>query len=247
MSRFELPRVHQLIDLIDERAHLDSYFQNFEHSIKEGVEKRSVWLAREKELQRLDREAWDFLKNEVFPYLTARDHRGRGWEQLISILNQARAYNFLLDLGCSEIRFILRIKGKETPDLEAKLDGNPVICEVKTINKSAQEAEARQSGASSFTLASLESGFFNKLTSDLEKAKSQMACYNNTPGVRHIPFVVVNFDDSLGEYKTDYYEEIDRHLAGMPVAEIEVVLFNQRTCFHNDVHMKNATVINEAG
>ncbi len=204
MSRSEFPRVYQLIDLIEDREHRNSYFQDFEHSIEEGVEKRSVWLAREKELQRLDQEAWDFLKNEAFPYLTARNHRGRGWEQLISILNQARAYNFLLDSGCSEIRFISRTNDIETPDLEAKLDGNPVICEVKTINKSAQEVEARQNGASSFTLKSLEPGFFNKLTSDLEKAKSQMASYNSSPGVRHIAFVVVNFDDSLGEYKTNY-------------------------------------------
>jgi len=41
--------------------------------------------------------------------------------------------------------------------------------------------------------------------------------------------------------------EIDRHLAGMLVAEIEDVIFNQRTCLHNDVRMKNATVVNEAG
>ena len=247
MSRPDLPRVYQLIDLIEDRAHHDSYFQNFEHSIEEGAEKRSVWLAREKELQRLDRESWDFLKNEAFPYLTARSHCGRGWEQFISILNQARAYNFLLDSGCSEIRFIPRIKGKESPDLEANLDGIPVICEVKTVNKSAQEAEARQSGASMSTLATLEPGFFNKLTSDLEKAKSQMVSYNNSLCVRHVAFVVVNFDDSLGEYKTDYYEEIDQYLVGMPVAGIEVVFFNQRTCFHNEIMMKNATVINEAG
>lgn len=247
MSRSELPRVYQLIDLIEDRAHHDSYFQNFEHSIEEGVEKRNVWLAREKELQRLDREAWDFLKDEAFPYLTARSHCGRGWEQLISMLNQARAYNFLLDSGCSEIRFIPRIKVKETPDLEAKSDSIPVICEVKTVNKSAQEAEARQSGAQSFTLANLDPGFLNKLTSDLEKAKCQMVSYNNSPDVRHVAFVVVNFDDSLGEYKTDYYKEIDQYLAGIPVAGIEVVFFNQRTCFHNEIMMKNATVINETG
>jgi len=247
MSRSELLRVYQLMDLIEDRVHPDSYFQNFEHSIENGVEKRSVWLAREKEMQRLDIEAWDFLKKEVVPYLIARNHHGRGWEQLISILNQTRAYNFLLDSGCSEIRFIPRINGKETPDLEAQLDGNTVICEVKTINKSAQESKARQCGEPRFTLASLESGFFNKLTSDLEKAKSQMASYNNTSGVRHIAFIVVNFDDFIGEYKTDYYKEIDRHLAGMPVAEIEVVFFNQKTCFHDDIHMKNAIVVNEAG
>lgn len=245
MPRSKLPRVYQLIDLIEDRVHPDAYFQNFEYSIEHGVEKRSVWLAREKEVQRLDIEAWDFLKKEVVPYLIARNYRGRGWEQLISILNQARAYNFLLDSGCSEIRFIPRVNGKETPDLEAQLDGNTVICEVKTINKSAKEANSRQCCEPRFTLASLESGFFNKLTSDLEKAKSQMASYNNAPGVRHIAFIVVNFDDSIGEYKTDYYKEIEWHLVGVPVAEIEVVFFNQKTCFHNDVHMKNAIVVNE--
>ena len=247
MSRSELPRVYQLIDLIEECAHPNSYFQNFEHSIEEGVEKRRVWLAREKELQRLDQKAWGFLKNEALPYLTARNHRGRGWEQLISILNQARAYNFLLDIGCSEVKFIPQIEGKETPDLEAQSNNNPVICEVKTINKSAQEAEARQDGLARKTLAYLDSGFFKKLTSDLEKAKSQMASYNNKPGARHIAFIVINFDDLLGEYKTNYYKEIDQHLAVMPVAEIEIVLFNQKTCFHNDVNMKNATVVNEVG
>jgi hypothetical protein len=247
MSRSELPRVYELIDLIDDRAHPNSYFQNFERSIEDGVEKRNVWLAREKELQRLGREAWGFLKDEALPYLTACSYCGRGWEQLISMLNQARAYNFLLDLGCSEIRFISRIKGQETPDLEARSDSIPVICEVKTVNKSAQEAEARQSGAPSFTLTTLDPGFFNKLTADLEKAKCQMVSYNNSPDVRHIAFVVVNFDDQLGEYKTDYYKEIDQYLAGIPVAGIEVVFFNQRTCFHNEVMMKNAMVINETG
>jgi hypothetical protein len=247
MSRSEFPKVNQLIDLIDDRTHNDSYFKNFEHSIEESVEKRNVWLAREKELQRLNLDAWDSLKKEAFPYLTARSHCGRGWEQFITILNQARAYIFLLNLGCSEIRFISPIKDKETPDLEGVLDSIPVICEVKTVNKSAQEVEAQQSGSLSFTLTTLGPGFFKKLTSDLAKAKRQMVSYNDSPNVRHLAFVVLNFDDSLGEYKIDYYKEIDQYLFGIPVDGIEVVFFNQRSCFHNEIKMKNATVINEAG
>jgi hypothetical protein len=246
MSKIEFQRVYELIALIEERAHYSSFFKNFEHSIQESDEKRRKWLAREKELQRLDQEAWEFLKNEAFPYLTARNHCGRGWEQLISILNQARAYIFLFDIGCSEIKFIHKIEGVETPDLEAELNDNPVFCEVKTINKSEQEVEARQCNLVNKTLLSLGAGFFKKLDSDLKKAKSQMASYNNKFGVRHIAFIVINFDDLLGEYKTSHYEEIDQHLDVMPVAEIEVVFFNQITCFHNDVHMKNATVVNEA-
>lgn len=242
----QIPRVYQLIALIEDRGHPDSYFQNFEHSISEETEKRHVWLAREKELQKLDLKAWEFIKNEAFPYLTARNHNGRGWEQLISILNQARAYNFLLDIGCSEIKFIPKIKGKESPDLEAIMNDNPVVCEVKTINRSEEAMVARQKGLASKSLASLEPGFFKKLDSDLKKAKNQMVSHNNKPDARHIVFIVINFDDYLGEYKTNYYEEIDGHLSAMPVAEIEVVFFNQKTCFHNNVYMKNATIVNEA-
>jgi hypothetical protein len=247
VSRAELPKIYQLIDLIKDRTHHDSYFQNFEHSIGDESAKRCFWLAREKELQRLDHEAWGFLKNEALPCLTARNNRGH--EQLISILNQARAHNFLLDSDCSDIRFIPREskKKKKTPDLEAKLEDISIICEVKTIHISKREVGARNSDACSLTLASLEPGFFNKLTSTLNKAKAQMVSYNSTPCARHIAFIVVNFDDSLGEYKTNYYEEIDHYLAGIPVSEIEVVVFNQITCFHNAVHMKNAIVVNEAG
>ena len=247
VSRSELSKVYQLIDLIKDRAHHDSYFQNFEQSIGEEPSKPRIWLAREKELQRLDSESWDFLKNEALPYLTARNNRGRGWEQLISILNQARAHNFLLDSGYSDIRFIPREseKWKKTPDLEAKFGDIPVICEVKTINISEQEAEAGHSGASRSTLANLEPGFFDKFTANLNNAKTQVVSYNSALCVRHIAFVVVNFDDWLGEYKTGYYEEIDQYLADMPVSGIEVVLFNQRTCFHSAVHMKNAMVVNE--
>ena len=247
MSRSEFPRVYQLIDLIKNHTSPESYFQNFERSIEEEVEKQRAWIAREKGLQRLEKNAWDFLKNEAGLYLTAHNGRGRGWEQLISILNQARGYNFLLDLGCAEIQFIPIVKGRKTPDIEAVFAGNPVICEVKTINISASEAEVRATGKVRKISASLESGFFKKLTSDLEKAKCQMVSYNKKPGVRHIAFIVINFDDLLCEYKNNYYEEIDQHLARLPVPGTEVVFFNQRTCFHNEVQMKNAKVVNEKG
>lgn len=241
-------RVFQLIDLIENRADFSAYFQNFEQEIEELGEKRIFWLAREKELQRLDQEAWASLKNKVLPFLTARDHYGRGWQQLIDMLNERLGYIFLLDLGCTEIRFISEKNG-ETPELEAKLDGEPVICEVKTINISEEEVEFRVNGAAKASLASLESEFFIKLRSTLEKAKSQMVSHNNRPSARHIAFVIINFDDSLGEYKTDYYGEIDSYLGCNLnfLSEIEVVFFNKRTPFHNDVHMKNATVINDAG
>jgi hypothetical protein len=108
MSRAEMPRVYELCDLIADRSSPSSYFQDFDRSVASEAEKKRVWLAREREFQRLDDAAWGFLKNEALPYLCARDSKGRGWEQLISILNQARAYNYLVDRGCSDVRFVER-------------------------------------------------------------------------------------------------------------------------------------------
>jgi hypothetical protein len=114
MSRREMPRVYELKDLIADPSDPRSYFRKFVDSIRESPSAKRVWLAREREFQRLDPESWKFLKNEACPYLTARDTR-RGWEQLIAILNQARAHNYLIDEGCEEVNFIPRstIGGKK--------------------------------------------------------------------------------------------------------------------------------------
>lgn len=249
MSRLEMPRVYELIDLIEDRSHPDAYFKEFEQTVPQEPEKYRVWLAREAELQELDQGAWDSLKAESAPYLNARNTKGRGWEQLISILNQARAYKYLRDSGCSNIRFIRRAlkNGIQTPDLEGTADGSLVLCEVKTINVSDEEAGARSTGACRSIEDILKPGFFNKLTADLIKAKDQMVSFNNQPQVQHVAFVVVNFDDSLGEYKDRYYEQIDKYLEVNSIPGIEVVLFNQQTCFHKRIQMNHAITVNEAG
>lgn len=246
MPRYEMPRVSELIDLIEDQGHSGAYFKEFEQTVLEYPEKHRVWLAREKELQELDPGAWDFLKAELSPYLAARVN-GRGWEQLISLLNQARAYKYLRDCGCSKIRFIPRALKSEiqTPDLEGVVDGGLVLCEVKTINISDKEIGVRSTETCRSTEAVLSAGFFKKFTAFLIKAKDQMASFSNVPKVRRVVFVVINFDDRLGEYKDWYYEQIDNYLKVDSIPKIEVVLFNQRTCFHKTVQMSYAVVINE--
>lgn len=244
----ELPRVHELIDLIADRSVPSAYFRDFDDSIRNEPTKKEGWLAREKELQRLDHEAWNSLKREAYPYLTARDQT-RGWEQLISILNQARAYNYLIDEGYSSVRFIPREqeKGRKTPDLEAVKDGTRTLCEVKTIHISQAEACRRTSGAVGQTMNSLDEGFLRKLTSTLVCARDQMQTYAATANARCLAFVVPNFDDSFAEYKAEYFQQIDRCLEQQPISGIEVIIYNQRTTFHAHVVMSNARVVNEAG
>ncbi len=248
MFRQEMPRVYELRDLIIDTSKPCAYFQDFDGSIRDEPSKKQVWLACEREFQRLDPESWQFLKSEALPYLMTRD-AGRGWQQLISILNQARAHNYLTDEGCLGVRFIPRseINGKETPDLEGVLNGMKVLCEVKTVNISDAEATRRQTGGVGSITNSLDEGFFRKLRSALLKANRQMEVYGGKGDVRRIAFVVLNFDDFLCEHKADYFGQIDRHLAANPISGVDIVFYNQRTAFHCHVSVQNAVVVNEAG
>jgi hypothetical protein len=248
-----MPRVYELRDLITDPSNPCTYFQNFDDSIRDErstgfSSKKQVWLARERELQRLDPESWQFLKSEARCYLMVR-HPERGWEQLISILNQARGYIYLRDEGCLDVRFIPKsnIKGQETPELEGVLNGITVLCEVKTVHISDAEATRRHTGGVGDITNSLGKGFFDKLRGHLCKAKSQMESYESKEDVRRIVFIVLNFDDFFAEYKAEYFGQIDRYLTTRPISGIDIVFYNQKTVFHCHVAMQNAVVVNEPG
>lgn len=139
-----MPRVFELRDLIEQSLASSAYFQDFEATLGDRLA-RAIWLAREREFPRLDAVSWEALKSEAHPYLILHDPNERGWQQLIDVLNQARAHNYLVELGCCGVRFVPRGK-KETPDLEGTLDTRRVLCEVKTVNISKDEANRRNTG-----------------------------------------------------------------------------------------------------
>jgi hypothetical protein len=241
-----MPRVYELMSLIEDRCNPRAYFQSFGETVRTEPSKRQAWLAWEREFSRLDQCSWDYLKAEALPYLTSRDGL-RGWSQLIAILNQVRAYNFLVDEGCLNVRFIPRAttKGMETPDLEAEAERTKILCEVKSVQISDAEAARRACGGVGSSTAQLEAGFFTKLTSDLSRAKQQMYSFNGSPGMRRIAFVILDFDDWLGEYKQSFFQQIDEFLASKPVPDIDVVFYNKRTAFHVEVALRHAMVVNE--
>ena len=247
MFRSDMPRVYELQDLIADRSAPEAYFQSFDISVRDEPEKMKSWRARERAFQRLDPAAWVFLKGEAQRYLTKPNSSGRGYQQLISMLNQAWAYNYLVDIGCQRLAFIPSgtSNGQETPDLKGEVDGRRVLCEVKTIGVSDEEAARRKSHGAGSTVSTLAPGFFNKLTCTLLKAGSQMKSYDSAVGIKRIAFVAIDFDDFLGEYKEDYYAQIDGHLAANPVSDMEVVFFNSRTAFHRPIIMRYAQVIHE--
>jgi hypothetical protein len=248
MSRSEFPRVFELIDLIEDRDSPDSYFREFEIRVTQEADMACAWRARESEFQRLDNTAWDFLKTEAAPYLTVTNVNGRGWSQLISILNQARGYNYLAGLGCTSIKFVPRsiIGGVETPDLEAVLKNREVACEVKTIGISDDEVDARRYVQARETQTEVPTEFLNKLDLTLDKAHRQLLSQRSSEDALRIAFVVINFDDWPGEHKAAYYEQIDKHLAVGGERSYQIVFFNQKTIFHDSLSMKYAKVVNES-
>src|SRR4051812_47022161 len=110
MLRKQLPRIYELRDLIADPTFSSAYFQNFDWNVRDSAHIRGIYDRWEKDLQGLDDDAWSFLKSEAAPYLVCKDGRGRGWQQLFDILNQAHAYNYLKAVGASNLRFIPRSK-----------------------------------------------------------------------------------------------------------------------------------------
>lgn len=225
MFRKELPRIYELRDLLPDPVPLGAYFQNLEESLARIPQKLKQFRDIERDLEGLDPEAWEALKSDLKPLLAAK-HPTRGWQSLFDKLNEAKAYNYLKNAGCSDVRFIPRskISGQRTPDLSASKGGTKTLCEVKTINHSEVEATRRHNGGVGAVTDRLEQGFFDKLSADLKNAKSQMLAYDTDASTRRIVYVILNFDDHLHEYFDRYREQIDEQLSSCTPDGLEVVL-----------------------
>jgi hypothetical protein len=243
MFRSQLPRLYELKDLINDPASPDAYFQNFDAHLMDSAHIMSIYVRWEGALQSLDTDAWECLKNEASPRLMASNKRGRGWQGLFDILNQAHAYNYLKRIGCTGVVFVPRTKTK-TPDLEGWIDGGKILCEVKTLNISDDEIQGRRGGIVRNFAIRLEAGFFGKLRDAIAAAQHQMCVFDTLGSARHMVYVSPCFDDFLGECKEEYFRQIDDHLVEHPFDGIEIVMHNAHTPFHMPIFMKAARVDN---
>jgi hypothetical protein len=187
----------------------------------------------EDELQGLNPISWDLLKSEAAPLVAKKDLK-RGWQPLWDKLNEAKGYNYLMAIGCSEVRFIRRatVKHRRTPDVEGMLGAAKVLCEVKTINPSEKEMAHRRRNFSVGTISiRLSPEFFDKLKKTLETARDQMAAYCLAVGTRRIVLVIINYDDMLHEYVANYSAEIESFVATKPVPGLEIA-FHVKPAFY---------------
>ncbi|HEV2277156.1 MAG TPA: hypothetical protein VGS02_03200 [Acidobacteriaceae bacterium] len=242
--RAELPRVYELRDCIKDPESPEVNFQSFDEKLAIS-HVRDVYLRSELALQELDGAAWESLKKEAIPYLKKQDKKRAGWEQLFAILNQARAYRYLKSIGCTELRFIRRCNEQRTPDLEGELASDHVLCEVKTINPSAEEIVLRNNPPTVRSLPiELTPGFLRKLRATIEQARQQLCAYDPDRTAVHFVYLNISFDDFFAEQKDRYFQQIDNWLRETPISGIRLVLCNDYTAFYSPLQMLNASVDN---
>jgi hypothetical protein len=242
--RREFARLYELKDSVRGPTPANAYFRGFTGHLARSGHVRDFYLRYERSLQGLDDKAWEHLKQEAMPRLTARDKKGRGWQQLFDLLNEARAYNYLKSRGATNLHFIPRSSGK-TPDLEGFCASKRVLCEVKTLNISEEEVAFRsgRKRVRSGQIA-LPSEFLHKLRTSLDAAKQQLLAFDLLHTAIHFVYLNVGFDDILGEFKEGYFRQIDNDLARTPVTDVRLVFCNDYTAFYKPLHMRCADVDN---
>jgi hypothetical protein len=231
VCRGEFPRIFELRDLLPAPVPERIAFPSLDEESINFAPKRKFLRDIEAELQSLDAVGWAALKAKLTPM--PKKHKTRVLEPLYNILNEAKAYNYLSSIGCTNIRFIpeSQVRGQKTPDLGAEAQGQKVLCDVKTINRSDVEVRRANGGGVGTTKVQLDDGFFRKLKSDLEYAKTQMLAYDPDTAVRKIAYVIVNYDDNLHECGDLYENQIAKFKANNPIADLEVE-FNIKPPFY---------------
>ena len=248
--RQELARSFELKDTLTDPSHPDAYFQDFGKSLQENSQKLEAFRRMEKVLSVLDAEAWNVLKTAASAHLTRPSpHKGRGWQAFFDALSEARGYAYLRGIGCSGIHFVARGDGP-TPHIEATRDGRRVLCEVKTINISDDEAGRRRrvyagSPVASRTPTELGLPYLSKLSKTLANAIRQLDAADPMRAAQRIVFAVLNFDDWVGGYYPAYFREIDAYLLAHPLEGAELVFCLPNNLFGRAFEMRAATVVTE--
>jgi len=244
--RLRLPRLFALKDSIDNPSNPDAYFQDFDtklanRHIFDQYEKLEKYLAA------LDGRSWDGFHARATGKLVARQRdKGRGWQDLFDVLNEAVAYAYLAARGAQEIRFLPTARNTKTPDLAASLTGRTMLCEVKTINVSAKQADhqarvARGEIFGSKVNSELPENWLQKFQAKIEDALEQLKSHDQREST-FVIFIAINFDDRIGDYHDRHFMQLDDFLDGIDLGGAELVLYPTSNVFERTYVMRNATV-----
>jgi hypothetical protein len=222
-DEFEFRRLSELQAISVRVNSPEAFFQLNDTKFSDPLKLR-YFRRIEDDLRGLDADAWDALKSAAARRLIRT--KDRGWQPLFDTLNEAKAYNHLVAIGCTSVKFIPQSKTKRqrTPDLQALSDSVVTFCEVKTINVSDKEAERLRNGGVGTTLLTVEDGLLSKITSVLQNANDQMYKFYPLNDARRIVYVVVNFDNNF-DMALEYQSQVRSHVDDVKPLGVEAVLF----------------------
>ena len=172
-------------------------------------------------------------------------------QELFDVFHEARAFGYLQTIGCEGIHFIEHMDNKRTPDLGALQDGQPVFCEVKTINLSDDEAEKQRRIAKGVFEAEsprldVDEGFLRKVRTTLTEALEQLDAVDRECHARRIIFTMLNFDEWWGDHQDRYIAQIDADLLQQPLDGAELVFcLPRRDLYKRSFTMMAATILPE--
>ena len=123
-----------------------------------------------------------------------------------------------------------------------------MLCEVKTINVSQDEADVRaEIGQGVVVVRSVSTelrvAMLRKMSATLKAAIEQLDCEDPQREARRIVFTVVNFDDWVGDYQAEYIAQLDAHLLANPVEGAELVFCPASNLFERRFAMSPAAVV----
>lgn len=200
----------------------DQYVIDLLDALKESEDVFPAFYAYESAFLIMDDESWSILKSK------AKEHYNQNrkiddvliFKCFYDQINDAIAYRYLYDLGCSEIK-ILKESKEVTPDISYVMDGVVLYCEVKTINVSDGElVRRRKSGFLDISIYQyLNDGFLKKLKENIEKAMKQITSKGGG-----LVFIIVNFDDFVMTFLDDYKDSIVKFLKGEKYDSSQIVI-----------------------
>ena len=219
-DRTKFDRLYELRDLGGE----ENYFSDIDERLDDQLSRKMMTKLAEL-LNRLDEEPWNYLKGQFKPLLS-KFSEDRGWTPLFDKFNEAKGYGYLLDRGCSCIKFIRTDKnGHQTPDLEASDGTSEYLCEVKTINLTYEEIKRRENGEVKDVAYMLSDKLKSKLEVAAEKAANQLKGYQGAEDKIKIVLFVICLDDWQPEARGAIFPEIRSYLnEEFGGGEIEFVL-----------------------
>ena len=235
MLHLKFPRLAELCDEAGGAGNSASYFRGLAEKIRQCPLAGEYYEALENELSQLTDQAWTQLRRKCVPYVCA-PHRVRYWEQLFSVLNEAKGYVFLKQLGYVNIGFVAE-GTHPTPDLEASGNSDyDAILEVKTLHRS-DEHYRYLSGVYERT-SELPAGLASKFMTTLHIAEIQLLQYRVAERLRRFAMLVVRLDDDPDV--PSVFREIDHRLKELATEHrqerVNVVIHRPYDVFTLGVH-----------